>query len=271
MNGERVVPPVAVLQKKIKVEHNAFDTKEDTNRNNIINNTNNRNNITNTIIDNNNTNNSSLLASLLTKGSYKHEPDWKPVMPTKVVLTTKQYLAASKIINAAQPNLVNTFLSPKPLAISSDVTNSRVQPVTPTANTVLMCDDRSDINNNCNTSTETLFDPTTDLALAYPKITNPVSIKAERLDSEITLPCDVSPNSTIDCIRTFTPVVHSITRPTVTSNNTATLNLNEINRTQSERELMAMVGGDNISADGKSCAILLSLKLVHHTNKCVDR
>ena len=122
------------------------------------------------------------------------------------------------------------------------------------------CNKLLQVDHSCSVSSEsknnihTAPDTTQELSLGYSKITNPVSIKAERLDAEITLASDMCTTTSpgvIDCIRTLHPIVQSITRATVTSNNTATLNLNEINRTQSEKELMAMVDGNNISADGK--------------------
>ena len=160
----------------------------------------------------------------------RHSPTEKPLF-----LTEEQIKTSSKLIGQAQPGVVNTYLVTVPLSnLSNNMTS--IQPGKLT-----------DELEEC------------ELSPTYPKSINPVSVKSE-IDEGDRL---MRPPS--DCITFQTPtqqipapsttkmqhLLSQVTKPVVTSNASAALNLNAINRTQSERELMALVGGDVVSADGK--------------------
>ena len=51
-------------------------------------------------------------------------------------------------------------------------------------------------------------------------------------------------------------ILNNMMNPVHSTSSSASLNLNEINRTQSEKELMALVGGEKVSADGKYGSVL---------------
>lgn len=283
-------PGVAVLQKKIKVEQNTsestentntetFDSKNktykirkkslgknsndenkktDCNNNNIKNNQSKSNNNSKNVDsqsssasqnamskDNKNQTESNLLMSLV-KSS-----------PAKKVLVPKPFLAANKMVGGAHPESGNNFVATRPLLINKV----------------------SSHNTSVRTESIQTIDQSISPPFGYHSITNPVSIKAETLDSEIGMPYNVSPNSGdgMYYVRALSPVLPTITKPVVTLNNAArnlneihrtqgSLNLNEINRTQSEKELMAMVDGDNLSADELCAEFKETLEL----NKWVD-
>ena len=154
-------------------------------------------------------------------------------------LTEEQLKTSSKLISQAQPGVVNTYLVTVPLStLSSNLTT--IQP-----------GKLSDDLEEC------------ELSPTYPKSMNPVSIKSETDEGDRLMrpPSDIttfhSKDSDVSMLQLTTPVTrkqqlfNQVTKPVVSTNAKAGLNLNEINRTQSERELMALVGGDVVSADGK--------------------
>lgn len=160
-------------------------------------------------------------------------------------LTEEQLKTSSKLISQAQPGVVNTYLVTVPLStLSSNLTT--IQP-----------DKLSDDLEEC------------ELSPTYPKSINPVSIKSETDESDRLMrpPSDCitfhsTKDSDVSMLQLTTPVTRKhhllsqVTKPVVSTNAKAALNLNEINRTQSERELMALVDGDVVSADGKSLFFL---------------
>ena len=249
-NFDKAVPPgVSVLQKKIKVENmdemadlssadyrtgmksgervDDIVMKTDSNNNNVT-------NLRTTIV----TCSNSLLASLLTQNPNPVSGGGK-----KLVLTTKQHLLTtnrgSNNNNNQQQQHAPTYVTSRPVIVESphsSVLTTMSTRCTTTTNTK---------NTNHTHTQQQQLSPNLPFA-NYPKISNPVSIKADRhSESEIGNPCDTSQSG----VHTLSPCVPSITKPVMTSNTSAARNLNEINRTQSEKELMAMVDGDNVSAD----------------------
>ena len=162
---------------------------------------------------------------------------------TGLFLTEEQLKTSSKLISQAQPGVVNTYLVTVPLSnLSNNLTTIHPGKLT---------DDVEEC----------------ELSPTYPKMVNPVSIKAERGESDQMMrpPSDSMTYNTVRDHNITTPslqmstpatkmqqLLSQATKPVVSTNATAALNLNEINRTQSERELMALVGGDVVSADGRS-------------------
>lgn len=159
---------------------------------------------------------------------------------TGLFLTEEQLKTSSKLISQAQPGVVNTYLVTVPLSnLSNNLTTIHPGKLT---------DDVEEC----------------ELSPTYPKMMNPVSIKAERGESDRMMrpPSDCVTFSTLRDVTTPSLQISApatkmqqflslATKPVVSMNATAALNLNEINRTQSERELMALVDGDVVSADGK--------------------
>ena len=174
-------------------------------------------------------------------------------VPKNIVLTQQQLLAARKLISNIGSSSVNTYLTMKPVLVPAS-------------------QGMNETKNYSNIPDQAELSPT------YPKIINPVSIKAERTDFDTLM---APPNNSLmdsDVLTTFSKVDTNITKPTFTANSNASRNLNEINRTQSEKELMALVDGDNVSADGKSIDLKLHKILIitsfnfsvlwHSTRKC---
>ena len=169
----------------------------------------------------------------------------KSNVSNSLLLTPEQLLAARKLIKAVQPAIVNTYLTSKPITIPNN-----------------LMPDSGDIKKELPNSTLPIMDShsTAQLSPTYPKIINhvsikaelhPISIKAERIDIDCMKPPGVPLDKKLLNRQLYLHrLVSNVTRPTITSNTTAALNLNEINRTQSENELMALVDGDDISADG---------------------
>lgn len=150
-----------------------------------------------------------------------------------LVLTEEQIKTSNKLISQAQPGVVNTYLVTVPL---SSLPGS-LTPLPKPNEDVEECE----------------------LSPTYPvKVVNPVSIKAESVDSDCmmrppgSLPLNTKNTSTVVSFPKIQTLLNQATKPIVSTNATAALNLNAINRTQSERELMALVDGDVVSADGRS-------------------
>jgi len=173
------------------------------------------------------------LVSLLKANNNKYRQNFQK----NLVLTPQQLLAASKLISEAGVGCVNTYLTTKPVLVPTSLNLP--------FNTIC--------NNNMEDQKPILIQETAELSPTYPKITNPVSVKAEHTDLDtLVVPPDMTYNTdrkVLGKTPVFSRLVNVVTRPTISSNTSAAMNLNEINRTQSEKELMALVDENVISAD----------------------
>lgn len=158
----------------------------------------------------------------------------KPAAGGKLVLTEEQIKTSNKLISQAQPGVVNTYLVTVPLSSLPGSLTPLPKP--------------NDNFEECEPS------PT------YPKMVNSVSIKTERIENDFMMqpPAALPYNAkdhppTMVVLPKMQTLINHATKPVVSTNAKAALNLNEINRTQSERELMALVDGDVVSADGMFC------------------
>ena len=168
-----------------------------------------------------------------------------------LLLTTEQLVAARKLISAAQPAIVNTYVTSKPILVPRNVmTDSTCNRKKDLSNVLSIVDSTCSRNKDLS-NVLSIVENHDQMSPTYPKIVNPVSIKAERTDMDCVMRPPVGNQRPCQHQQYLNRVDTNVTRPTITSNTSAALNLNEINRSQSEIELMALVDGDDVTADGK--------------------
>lgn len=160
------------------------------------------------------------LVSLLTNNPKKSDTS------NNLGLTPEQLLTATKLINSTQPGMVNTYLATKPLIVTGNLMNP----------TDVLVDMK-----------ESPKPDQAELSPTYPKIVTPVSIKTEHVDMDYMMTSPHTVQSAHE--QKFPGRNRSRLQNPLKSTKSGSLNLNEINRTQSEKELMALVDEEDVSAD----------------------